>query len=129
MSPQAEDGGLRILLVEDEVLLAIDMQERVEQLGHSVLGPAGSSEKAHQLLDGETPDGALLDVNLLGDSSASVARRLARKGVPCFVVTAYAQGELSEAALRDLPNLQKPVSDRELEEACCCLAKCAAGEE
>ena len=54
------------MIVEDELLVALELQSIVEQLGGTVVGPAGSVEGALQLLSETTPDAALLDVNLEG---------------------------------------------------------------
>jgi two-component system, response regulator PdtaR len=59
-------AGRRLLIVEDELLIALELQSIVEQLGGTVFGPAGSVERALQLLDDTTPNAALLDANLRG---------------------------------------------------------------
>jgi CheY-like chemotaxis protein len=66
--------GRRLLIVEDELLIALELQSIVEQLGGTVVGPAGSVENALQLLSGTTPDAALLDANLRGDRVTPVAQ-------------------------------------------------------
>ena len=58
--------GQRLLIVEDELLIALELQSIVEQLGGTVVGPAGSVEGALQLLADTTPNAALLDANLRG---------------------------------------------------------------
>jgi DNA-binding response OmpR family regulator len=106
-----------ILLVEDDTLLAMDMQDRLEQLGYNVLGPAPSVERAHELLKAHTPDAAVLDVNLNGRSVAPIARRLQAQRIPCVLVTAYRSADITDEILLALPKLTKPVGDRELKEA------------
>ena len=69
-------GGLIVLVVEDEFLIAFDIQTMLEGHGHSVLGPAGSIEDALRLLESGQPDVAMLDLNLRGQLVLPVARRL-----------------------------------------------------
>ena len=57
-------GNARILVVEDEALIAMDLQALLEEAGYHVLGPANSSAAALALIDNDEPDVALLDVNL-----------------------------------------------------------------
>ena len=76
MSAKAPKGGssrsLLVLVVEDEFLIAMDLEAMLREHGWRVLGPAATVEEALRLLDGggETPDVALLDVNLRGRTVA-----------------------------------------------------------
>ena len=79
----------RILVLEDEVLLALDAAETLEELGVVVIGPVHRVEAALALLERERPDAALLDVNINGSTSAEVARRLAAEGIPFVLATGY----------------------------------------
>lgn len=107
----------KIFLVEDELVLLIDMQDRLERLGYRVVGPAGSVDKAQQVLDDESPDAAVLDVDLNGQSVAPIARRLLSQNIPCLLVTAYRPENISDKTLNSLPILQKPVRDAVLKQA------------
>jgi CheY-like chemotaxis protein len=69
-----------VLVVEDQFLIAMDLQHLLEQHGWRVLGPALAVEEALRLLDGETPDVALLDVNLRGATVIPVAEALRARG-------------------------------------------------
>ena len=60
----SDRGVARVLVVEDEALIAMDLQALLEEAGYQVLGPANSSAAALALIDNEEPDVALLDVNL-----------------------------------------------------------------
>src|SRR5215213_12037178 len=85
----------RVLVVEDEWLIAAEIGRALEGAGAVVLGPAHSVEQALALLrdgagpDGAGPDAALLDVNLRGEAATPVALALAGRGVPFALVTAY----------------------------------------
>ena len=107
----------KILLAEDDLVLLLDMQDRLERLGCHVVGPAGSVDKAQQVLDCESPDAAVLDVVLKGQSVAPIARRLLSQNIPCLLVTAYTRESISDETLARLPRLQKPVRDAMLKQA------------
>ena len=99
----------RVLVVEDEWLIAAQIGRVLEEAGAVVLGPAHSVEEALALLrDGAPPDAALLDVNLRGEPVTPVARALAGLGVPFALVTAYAADGLDEPLLRAAPRVGKP---------------------
>lgn len=78
----------RVLVVEDEVLVAMDIEATLEEAGCVVVGPAGTVEAALKLAE-EPLDCAILDVNLGGRSIQPVARALADRGVPHIYVTGY----------------------------------------
>jgi len=78
----------RVLVVEDEVLVAMDLQATLEDAGCVVVGPAGTIEDALKLADQDL-DCAILDVNLGGRSIQPVARALADRGVPHVYITGY----------------------------------------
>ena len=92
--------GRRLLIVEDELLIALELQSIVEQLGGTVVGPAGSVKGALQLLSETRPDAALLDVNLRGDRVTPVAQACRDRSIPFAVVTGYGRLELEEPVLQ-----------------------------
>ena len=99
----------RVLVVEDEWLIAAEIGRALEGVGAVVLGPAHSVEQALALLrDEAAPDAALLDVNLRGEPVTPVALALAGRGVPFALVTAYAAGDILEPLLRAAPRVGKP---------------------
>jgi DNA-binding NtrC family response regulator len=110
----ADLAGRRILIVEDEFLLAMELELLVRRRGCLVLGPASSVEHALALIDGEPPDAALLDVNLKGERATPIAAALIARGVPFVLITGYSRPQLSEPELRDAPRIDKPVSGRAL---------------
>ena len=71
-----------ILLVEDEFLIAIDVQMRLQEAGYAVLDPVGSVEEALAILDAHSVKAAILDMNLRGDTSTPIAERLQAEGTP-----------------------------------------------
>jgi DNA-binding response OmpR family regulator len=95
MTPQ---GGQRqqILIVEDERLIALDVEDRVRELGYEVVGPAGNLEDALRIVATERIDGALLDIHLNGDSTSyPVAAELESRGIPFLFVTGLDKGGIA----------------------------------
>ena len=98
-----------ILIVEDEFLLAMELEAVVRASGWDVLGPADSISEAMRLLDSDTPNAALLDYNLGGQPVTPVAERLRSMAVPFVVISAYDASNISQIdALSNAPILQKP---------------------
>ena len=105
--------GRRVLVVEDEYYLAEELDEALRAVGATVLGPVPSIEDALELLEGDLPDLATVDVNLRGEMAYSVADALLARGVPFLFTTGYDQASLPErhAGVR---RLEKPVEVRKI---------------
>jgi two-component system, response regulator PdtaR len=103
-----------VLVVEDEFLLAMELGLLLEEHGYRVLGTAATVAEALRLLDGATPDAALLDVNLRGEMVTPVAEALRASGVPFVLASAYDRPELAAAGLAGATNVGKPTSERRL---------------
>lgn len=98
-----------VLVVEDEVFLAMELETALIEGGFRVLGPAASVKDALDLLGGECPDAAVLDFNLGREKVTPVALQLKSLGVPFVLASASSTAELSRyAVLADIPNLGKP---------------------
>jgi CheY-like chemotaxis protein len=108
--PDAYLAGKRILVVEDEVLIALEMADRIRSRGGLVVGPVGHINAALRMAREEPLDGALLDVNLAGDLVYPVADALADRKIPMILVTGYSVDQLAER-FRDTPKLPKPFPD------------------
>jgi CheY-like chemotaxis protein len=106
-------SGLRVLLVEDEIMVALLLEDMLAELGHAVIGPVASLGKAVEMAQSEALDVAILDVNLSGKEVYPVADTLAARGVPFIFATGYGNGGL-RAAYRHLPTLSKPFLRRDL---------------
>jgi DNA-binding response OmpR family regulator len=109
--------GKRILVVEDELLLAMELEKHLVAAGAIVAGPAARLAKALQLLERERPDAAVLDLNLHGEWPVALAEALTRKQVPFIVVTGYSNCDV--APFRGVCQLNKPIDARELANALC----------
>jgi CheY-like chemotaxis protein len=101
--------GRRILVVEDEPVVALDMSDIVEEFGGVVVGPVGQLAHGLALAESEELAGAILDVNLGGESSFALADRLFADGVPVILATGYGTNTLPERFV-DFPQLAKPFS-------------------
>jgi two-component sensor histidine kinase/CheY-like chemotaxis protein len=106
----------RVMIVEDEALVAMMMSDFVEELGFSVCGPFSSVSAATLAAHAGDFEAAVLDVNLGGELVYPVADLLAERGVPFIFVTGYGS-ELVERRFADVPVLQKPVQVGELKGA------------
>jgi DNA-binding response OmpR family regulator len=104
---------MRILIVEDEFIIAEEIASIVEGLGHSIVGPAGTVEEAKSIIAGEHLDFAIIDANLRGRSSADLARSLVKREVPFCVCTGYRLDDI-RSTFGDIPVVQKPVRERAL---------------
>lgn len=102
--------GVRILVVEDEYLIAEHIALTLEDLGYHVVGPVGTIAGALAIVRGEQLDGALLDANLAGESSAEIAVALNAHTVPFVVVTGYGGLTLDAAILDGARRVMKPLS-------------------
>jgi DNA-binding response OmpR family regulator len=100
--------GKRILIVEDEFVTGELLRSCVEREAGIPIGPASTGQSAIDLLSGEYPHAALLDVSLLDGSSVRVARELETCGVPYAVLTGHAADSLP-TELKAAPYLEKPV--------------------
>lgn len=100
----------RILVVEDEYLLADELRFGLEEAGAVVLGPAGSLEDTLELLESETSiDGAVLDTNLHGEMVFSAAEVLDKRQVPYLFTTGY-DASVIPLGFRHVTRFEKPVS-------------------
>lgn len=110
--------GRSVLLVEDEPLVAWDVERMLTTAGVRVLGPVSSVASALELLATETPDAAILDLNLRGELVTPVARRLRQLGVPFVLATAYNHLRAEGGdALSGVENLGKPMASTRCVEA------------
>ncbi len=107
---------LRVLVVEDEFLIASLIERHLATLGCTVAPPAATVEAALATLAEWDIDAAIVDVNLRGDTSFPVADALDARSIPFLFTTGYGQSGLPERYRRS-PVLQKPFRMKELEAA------------
>jgi DNA-binding response OmpR family regulator len=97
------------LIVEDDVFLAMDLEESLIEEGYEVIGVARSVEEAEKILQTRTPDYALLDYNLGDRTSAPIARKLADLGVKFAYVTGQISRFLEDDKVPAAPIFSKPI--------------------
>ncbi len=85
-------AGKRILLVEDEAVIAFAVEDMLLDLSCEVVGPAFRLDEAQLLARSERIDAAILDVNLNDQRSYAVAEELQRRAIPFLFATGYAEG-------------------------------------
>jgi CheY-like chemotaxis protein len=101
-----------VLVVEDEMLVAMMLEGMLQDLGYRVI-KAARVAKAVSLVATETIDVAILDVNLAGEPSYRVADELLRRGIPFVFASGYAPGSL-RADFHDIAVLRKPYMSHEV---------------
>lgn len=99
--------GVRVLLVEDEAIIAMTAEDMLEELGCVLAGTASTLEDAFACVEERAFDVALLDINLNGQQSLPVAAVLTEKGTPFVFTTGYGAAG-SGADYADVPLVTKP---------------------
>ena len=100
---------LQVLVVEDAFLVGIQLKEDVESLGYSVVGPANSVKKALTLIDENTINAAILDVNLGHEDSIPIAKKLEESSIPFLFITGYESVSADKTSFPDKKLLRKPI--------------------
>jgi CheY-like chemotaxis protein len=115
MMIQDSPAGLRILVVEDEMLIAILIEDMLQDLGCHVVGPVSRLDAALRLAHEEPLNAAILDVRIRGGQVYSVAEELLARNIPFVLASGYGDWALPES-LRDQPRLTKPFRQHDPEE-------------
>lgn len=103
-------GGQRVLLVEDQYVIALDAEQILRESGASEVWIAATPAEAERALAEMRPDFAVLDVNLGRTTSVGVAERLCLIGVPFIFATGYGDSRMIPENFRDVPVVRKPYS-------------------
>ncbi|MGO4683885.1 response regulator [Hyphomicrobium sp. 2TAF46] len=112
----AVPGPWRILLVEDEALIAMQLQLDLEAEGHTVVGPFAQLSEGLKAATDSNFDIALIDINLGADNSAPIAEILDRRRIPFAFTTGYNDLVFLPLRLRDYPHLTKPYNPAEVKD-------------
>ena len=109
MTTPAPLSGKRVLVVEDEILIAMEIAAIFEEAGVEVIGPANTIDQAQALLaqHARNLDAAVLDLNVAGASIDTVIAVLKERGVPYACMTGYTSGDGSGLGA-DVPVIRKP---------------------
>jgi two-component SAPR family response regulator len=116
LTTSADLRGLRVLVVEDEFLVSMDLQLMLDRLGCEMVGPCGNLETALRAAEAEVLDIALLDLNIRGQPVTAVADALAARAVPFVFCTGYRLDQLS-SRYPAAPRLMKPFQIADLDAA------------
>jgi len=103
----------RVLVVEDEMLLAMQLEDTLADFGCDVVGPVAHVADGVKLAGSERLDGAILDINVAGAEVFPVARQLAERSIPFIFVSGYASANLPPEWC-GRPTLQKPFYPQDL---------------
>jgi CheY-like chemotaxis protein len=107
MQPQSPTPAMRILVVEDELMIRMLLEDMLGELGYTVAAEAARIEEALDAAKNADFDIAILDVNLNGQPISPVADALVARGMPFVFATGYGERGLPEP-YRDRPTLKKP---------------------
>ena len=109
-------AGRRVLIVEDESLVAMLLETILEDMGCTPVGPASTVDEGLRMATDEAVDAALLDVNVAGRQVFPIAQVLKDRGVPFVFSTGYGEGGLPDE-WRGQPTLQKPFTEAAVRDA------------
>jgi DNA-binding response OmpR family regulator len=105
----------RILIVDDEPLIALDIQQLLEQESYTVIGLAADNDEASSLIDRDSPEIVVLDAFLHGETAARTAEILRERNIPFLVATGYMRDQLDWIGSE--PLVQKPFRPEQLLQA------------
>ncbi|TNM62316.1 response regulator [Aliirhizobium smilacinae] len=103
-----------ILLLEDDLLLAMDMEDHLLQTGHKIVGPFGRIADAIDAIPRNDLAGAIVDLNLHGELSVPVIEMLQERDVPVIICGSHAELPELKSRLKNLPVLPKPLNAQKL---------------
>jgi two-component SAPR family response regulator len=109
---------LRILVVEDEGLIALNLELILRRFGCQVVGLISEVGDIMEAVRKHRPDGIFLDVNLRGRKVFDVLPELISSGVPCVLSSGYDDPNQFPAAFRNLPRIAKPFDEAALRRVC-----------
>jgi DNA-binding response OmpR family regulator len=103
----------RVLIVEDEAIIAMLLEEALEEAKFDIVGPAATVKEALALITDELPHAALLDVTLAGGHSFAVADELIRNGIPFAFSTGHNAASM-RGRYPGIPTITKPFNLAEI---------------
>jgi CheY-like chemotaxis protein len=113
-APAVDLTGRRLLVVEDQFLVALDLEQMLQSLGATDVDLASSIADALTAIERGLPDFAILDVKLGTETTAPIAHALSERGVPFFFVSGYSDLAAFPEPFRNMPLVRKPIAAAEL---------------
>ncbi|HLY04416.1 MAG TPA: response regulator [Rhizomicrobium sp.] len=113
-APNTRLAGARVLIVEDEFIIALEIQANLEEAGATVIGPAYTLEQALELAEREQLSAAMLDLRLGRDSASLVAQLLHERQIPFLFYTGQPPSDPIRRAWPESTTLSKPASSDEI---------------
>lgn len=110
----ASDLGFRVLVVEDEPLIAMVVEDTIVMMGYQIVGPVAKLDEALELATRGDFDCAVLDINIRGGNSYAIADLLLTRGCPFLFTTGYSDWSMPTHLVSE-KRLSKPYSSRQLE--------------
>ncbi len=104
----------RNLIVEDELLLAMDLEAILQENGFEVCEPVPSVDRALAFLSEDRPDLVTLDMNLAGKTSTPIADKLVAENIPFVLISGYDPQTTKDAVFEAVPLVRKPFDERHL---------------
>jgi DNA-binding response OmpR family regulator len=115
---KAFGSGRLVLVLEDEAIIAFNLQEELSDAGYRVAGPFTTCEAALDWLGSATPDGAILDTVLKDGPCREIALELTRRGVPFLIYSGHQKTPELVAEFGHVAWIEKPAPPAVLIEAC-----------
>jgi PAS domain S-box-containing protein len=115
-SPETQaifEGPTSVLIVEDEILIAMDVKHLLEDAGYEVIGPVSSVKQAFEALEERECSFAILDINLGKETSEPIAERCVEDNIPFVVVSSYRKAH-QPLVFQSAPFISKPVQHAQL---------------
>ena len=107
--------GLRVLIAEDNLFAAMELEKALVDLGCEPIGPVAQLDQAMRLAQQGELDGALLDVDLRGELVFAVAEELERRRIPVIFASGYDTNDMFPARFVQHPRLRKPFGENEIQ--------------
>jgi DNA-binding response OmpR family regulator len=115
---QTSNGRQLVLVLEDEALIALNVQDELQDAGYEVAGPFSTCSAALEWLQTTTPDMAILDTTLKDGPCREIALELSRREVPFLIYSGYQEDRQLLSEFDHITWIEKPVPSEVLVQSC-----------